>query len=92
MELQPLRDGRWLIEGLGDPLAITGDQLNQLADLVGFRFRGLLQRDAWGGLALVAESGSSIPVAFSDEADGLLDLLRAQSRLDPIGKPSGVSE
>lgn len=77
--LQPLRDGRWLLEGNVSPLILSGDQLNALADLFAFRFRGILQRDAHGGLAVISESGGAVHVAFSDEADYLLDMLRSQS-------------
>jgi hypothetical protein len=77
--LQPLRDGRWLLEGLSSPLVLSGDQLNALADLLAFRFRGILQRDGYGGLAVISETGGKVHVAFSDEADHLLDALRSQS-------------
>lgn len=88
VSIQPLRDDRWLIEGLGDPLVLNGETLNELADRIAFRFRGILQRDPHGGLGVYSDTGGHVHVAFSDEADQLIDTLRARSILNPEGTNS----
>lgn len=88
MNLEALRNGRWLLEFSGDVHVLSGEELDELAELLIFRVKGVLSRDPDGGLSLIGVGGNGVHVAFSDEADELLDSLRAQSILNPV---DGVS-